>query len=105
MLSSPQKTMAVLRNPRIGNTGKNGILKPGSGRSLPALRRNAKIPTDTNINATSVPAEMSCARNSNGVTAPRMTATIVSTINELLGRCFLFNLPNHDGSRPSRPNE
>ena len=41
-----------------GNTGKNGTLNAGTGKSLPSRFLKLYIAIDTNINAINVPAEI-----------------------------------------------
>lgn len=73
--------------------------------SLPSRRRNANTPIDTNINAINVPAEINCAKNSNGNIDPMMTAIVVIVTSARFGKCLSFNFPNQEGNKPSRPNE
>ena len=74
---NPQNTSNTKINVIIGSTGKNGTLNDGSGKSLPSRFLKRYIARDTNINATNVPAEISCAKNANGNIEPINTPIIV----------------------------
>lgn len=102
---NPQNTSNTKINVIIGNTGKNGTLNDGTGKSLPSRFLKRYIARDTNINATNVPAEISCAKNANGNIEPINTPIIVRIKSALFGRCLWFNFDNQGGNKPSRPNE
>lgn len=89
---NPQNTSNTKINVIIGSTGKNGTLNDGSGKSLPSRFLKRYIARDTNINATNVPAEISCAKNANGNIEPINTPIIVRIKSALFGRCLWFNL-------------
>ena len=88
-----------------GNTGKNGTLNAGTGKSLPSRFLKLYIAIDTNINAINVPAEINWAKKANGNIEPIKTPITVRITSALLGKCLSFNLANQEGYNPSRPNE
>lgn len=75
---NPQNTSNTKTNVTAGNTGYKGNLNAGIGRSLPSRFLKRYIANETNINATSVPAEINCAKNANGNIEPIKTPIIVS---------------------------
>ncbi|SCU54778.1 Uncharacterised protein [Staphylococcus aureus] len=102
---NPQNTSNTKTNVTAGNTGYKGNLNAGIGRSLPSRFLKRYIANETNINATSVPAEINCAKNANGNIEPIKTPIIVSITSARLGKCLSFKWLNHEGNKPSRPNE
>ena len=60
----------------------------GLGKSLPSRFLRRYIASDTNINATNVPAEINCAKKVNGNIDPINTPIIVKITNALLGKCL-----------------
>lgn len=98
---NPQNTSNTKTNVIAGNTGYKGNLNAGIGRSLPSRFLKRYIANETNINATSVPAEINCAKNANGNIEPIKTPIIVSITSARLGKCLSFKWLNHEGNKPS----